>query len=75
MVNDAEFDYWLFSFFQQVAEEAVKSADKRASQLEEEVRGKNEQLEDMYTQIDSMQECIDSLEQDKSEHSASQAIA
>ncbi len=39
------------------------------------MRGKNEQLEDMYTQIDSMQECIDSLEQDKSELSASQAIA
>lgn len=45
-----------------MAEESVKSADKRASHIEEEVKGKNEQLEDMYTQIDSMQECIDQLE-------------
>lgn len=70
MLLNSIIDFFL-SFCPQVAEEAVKSADKRASQLEEEVRGKNEQLEDMYTQIDSMQECIDSLEQDKSEQSAS----
>ena len=43
----------------QIQDDAVRTADKRALASEEEVKAKNEQLEELYAQIDSMQECID----------------
>ena len=38
----------------QIAEETAKSADKRATQAEEEVKAKDSQLEELYNQIDGM---------------------
>ena len=42
----------------QILEDGSKAADKRAAQAEEESKAKDEQLEEMYNQIDGMQECI-----------------
>ena len=35
--------------------------------MEEEVKSKNEQLEELYAQVDEMQECITQLEGERAE--------
>lgn len=52
---------------QRILEEQLRSADKRSTQFEEEVKEKNEQLEELYNQVDSMQDCISTLEKESSE--------
>ncbi len=37
-----------------MAEETAKSAEKRATQFEEDINTKNNQLDELYNEIDSM---------------------
>lgn len=42
----------------------MKTAEKRAAQLEVEIKRKTEELDGVYSQIDSMNECFSKLDQD-----------
>ena len=57
----------LLFVFHQIAEESARAAEKRAVTMEEEVKSKNEQLEELYAQVDEMQECITQLEGERAE--------
>lgn len=42
----------------------MQTAEKRAAQLEIEIKRKTEELDGVYCQIDSMNECFSKLDQD-----------
>jgi len=46
-------------------EDELKSAERRATTCEEDSASKDSQLEEMYAQMDSMQDIITSMEEDK----------
>ena len=51
----------------QVADEKAIAVDKRAQEIEQESKDKDDQLEELYNQIDGMQEYITSLETERDE--------
>ena len=52
------------NLFQQ-KEDELKSAERRAATCEDDSKSKDNQLEEMYAQMDSMQDIITSMEEDR----------
>ncbi len=50
-----------------MVDDKARASEKRAADMEAEIKSKDEQLEELYTQIDSMQECITQLEGERAE--------
>lgn len=48
----------------------MATAEKRATQLETEIKRKTEELDGVYSQIDSMNECFSKLDQDHDQQKA-----
>ena len=45
----------------------MKAADKRVEKAEEDLNAKNSQLEELYNEIDSMQEALTKMEAERAE--------